>query len=177
MRSMATCWVRYSKSKVRVQKHPREVVKNRNSIPNTSQCIISILWLFSKIVRMLNYMIGAPIDYWVISWCLSQPLNIQNPKSITTNFLFPVQTVVHLVISIMRYSRHHRCVLLRRTSASFIHHQQRWWVAVPSKGMLSRQPCGHISVVRWWWRAATGILTMLLVGQLNLLWLCFVEGI
>ena len=28
MRSMATCSVRYSKSKVRAQKHPREVVKN-----------------------------------------------------------------------------------------------------------------------------------------------------
>ena len=34
MRSMATCSVRYSKSKIRGQKHPREVVKNRNSIPN-----------------------------------------------------------------------------------------------------------------------------------------------
>ena len=33
MRSMATCSVRYSKSKIRGQKHPREVVKNRNSIP------------------------------------------------------------------------------------------------------------------------------------------------
>ena len=34
MRSMATCSVSYSKSKIRGQKHPREVVKNRNSIPN-----------------------------------------------------------------------------------------------------------------------------------------------
>ena len=39
MTSMATCSVRYSKSKVRGQKHPREVVKNRNSIPNLSQYI------------------------------------------------------------------------------------------------------------------------------------------
>ena len=31
---MATCSVRYSKSKIRGQKHPREVVKSRNSIPN-----------------------------------------------------------------------------------------------------------------------------------------------
>ena len=30
MRSMATCSVHYSKSKIRGQKHPREVVKNRN---------------------------------------------------------------------------------------------------------------------------------------------------
>ena len=37
MRSMATSSVSYSKSKVRGQKHPREVVKNRNSIPNTSK--------------------------------------------------------------------------------------------------------------------------------------------
>ena len=34
MRSMATCSVRYSKSKIRGPKHPREVVKNGNSIPN-----------------------------------------------------------------------------------------------------------------------------------------------
>ena len=34
MRSTATCPVRHSKSKTRGQKHPREVVKNRNSIPN-----------------------------------------------------------------------------------------------------------------------------------------------
>ena len=41
MRSMATRSVRYSRSKVRGQKHPREVVKNRNSIPNISQYITS----------------------------------------------------------------------------------------------------------------------------------------
>ena len=34
MRSMATCSVRYSKSKIRGQKHHRDVVINRNSIPN-----------------------------------------------------------------------------------------------------------------------------------------------
>ena len=34
MRSMATCSVRYSKSRIRGQKHPRTVVKDRNSIPN-----------------------------------------------------------------------------------------------------------------------------------------------
>ena len=34
MRSMATCSVRYSKSEICRQKHHREVVKNRNSIPN-----------------------------------------------------------------------------------------------------------------------------------------------
>ena len=35
MRPMATRSVRHSKSKTCGQKHPREVVKNRNSIPNT----------------------------------------------------------------------------------------------------------------------------------------------
>ena len=35
-RSIETCSVRYSKSKVRGQKHPWEMVKNRNSIPNKS---------------------------------------------------------------------------------------------------------------------------------------------
>ena len=41
MRSMTICSVRYSESKVRGQKHHREVVKNRNSFPNISQYITS----------------------------------------------------------------------------------------------------------------------------------------
>ena len=40
-RYMANYSVRYSLSKVRGQKHPREVVKDRNSIPNISQYITS----------------------------------------------------------------------------------------------------------------------------------------
>ena len=37
MGSMATRSVRHSKNKVRGQKHPRKVIKNRNSIPNIIQ--------------------------------------------------------------------------------------------------------------------------------------------
>ena len=44
---MATCSVRYSKSKIRGQKHPREVVKSRNSIPN-----IKVNTLQAKIVNI-----------------------------------------------------------------------------------------------------------------------------
>ena len=41
LRSMATGSVRYSKNEVRGQKHPREVVINRNSLPKICQYITS----------------------------------------------------------------------------------------------------------------------------------------
>ena len=50
MRSVATSSVRYSKSIVRGQKHPREVVEYRNRIPTISQYITACTWRPTKLL-------------------------------------------------------------------------------------------------------------------------------
>ena len=55
MRSMATCSVRYSKSKVRGQKHPMEVVKIRNIIPNISYVFFQHTEIVPWLTVMMRY--------------------------------------------------------------------------------------------------------------------------
>ena len=51
MRSMATCSVRYSKSKIRGQKHPREdvIVLYKNTSLTCYQCIYKLIAMFTTI--------------------------------------------------------------------------------------------------------------------------------
>ena len=112
MRSMATCSVRYSKSKIRGQIHPREVVKNRNSIPNikvnTLQAKIVNIWYRTTSAREGQATTGHPFPHQQTHNYMLCPISrIQTHSYIYIYIYILVQTVISVQAKLEVVRRKH----------------------------------------------------------------------
>ena len=117
MGSMATFSVRYSKSKIRGQKHPREVVKNRNSIQNIK---VNTLYMLYNKQRLSTSGIGQPVPHDRSCSCwenlpnpqalVARALSCRNVLSLWCNLIFNIFIFVYLyTISIFQLKLSNLC--------------------------------------------------------------------
>ena len=99
MRSMATCSVRYSQSKLRGQKHPWAVVKNKNSIPNikvnTQQAKIANIRYRTTSVREGQATTGHPFPNQQTHNYMLRPIS-----RIRTHSYIYIYTLVQTIITV-----------------------------------------------------------------------------